>query len=112
VASKYHPTKRVFKGKHPYFIDGESYSVRELSNWTLQYCPKGGVIAETLKGRLYGKDYCEPKHLLSVAEYYEQSEDIKKWKGYCKEARLRVLNRPRLEDNAQKLSQKWLSATL
>lgn len=84
MASKFKPKLKEFKGNHPYFIDGESYSVRELSNWTLQYCPKGGVIADTLKGRLYGKDYCEPKHLLSVAEYYEQSEDIKNGKGIVK----------------------------
>lgn len=112
MASKNKPKLKEFKGNHPYFEDGGSYSVRELSNWTLQFCPKGGVIPDTLKGRLYGKRYCEPKHLLSIEEYYAQSEEVKKLKGYCKEARLRVLNRPRLEDNAQKLSQKWLSATL
>ena len=51
MAAKNKPTKRVFKGKHPYFIDGETYTVREYSNWTLQYCPKGGVISSTSKGQ-------------------------------------------------------------
>lgn len=112
MPAKNKPTLRVFKGKHPYFIDGETYTVREYSNWTLRYCPKGGVIASTLKGRLEGKDYCEAKHLLSVSDYYDQSKEVKKLKGYCKESREKVLNQPRLETAIEKLSQKWLGVKL
>lgn len=112
MAAKNKPTRRVFKGKHPYFMDGVAYTVREYSNWTLQYCLKGGVISSTLKGRLEGLDYCEPKHLLSVADYYEQSKEVKKLRGYCKEAREKVLNQPRLESECERMSQKWLGVKL
>ena len=112
MAAKNKPTLRVFKGKHPYFIDGETYTIREYSNWTLQYCPKGGVIPSTLKGRLEGMDYCEPKHLLSVAEYHKQSKKVRKLGGFCKEARLKVLNQPRLETECERISQKWLGVKL
>jgi hypothetical protein len=107
MPAKNKPTLRVFNGEHPYFIDGEAYTVKEYSNWTLRYCPNGGVIASTLKGRLEGIDYCEPKHLLSVAEYYNKIKEVQNRKGYTKESREKVRNQPRLETASERLSQKW-----
>ena len=106
--SKYTP----FRGEHPYFMDGVAYCHMEYSKWTFDNDPQRGVIKSTISGRLKGRKYCEPHHLLPVVDFAQQSEAAKKMRGYCREARLRVLNAPRLETKAEELSMKWLSTKL
>jgi len=112
MASKYHPVLVPFKGKHPYFKDGKAYSYREYSNWTFQNDERNGIVPSTMKGRLRGQAFCEPRHLYPIADFAATSEKIKKLRGYCKEARLRVLNSPRLEGKSEKMSDKWLRVKL
>lgn len=102
--SKYTP----FRGEHPYFMDGVAYCHMEYSKWTFDNDPQRGVIKSTISGRLKGRKYCEPHHLLPVVDFAQQSEAAKKMRGYCREARLRVLNAPRLETRIEEISMEWL----
>ena len=106
--SKYTP----FRGEHPYFMDGVSYCHMEYSKWTFDNDPQRGVIKSTISGRLKGRKYCEPHHLLPVLEFADASKEVKKLNGYCKENRLRILNAPRLETRLEVISMKWLKTKL
>jgi len=46
--------------------------------------------------------------LYPIADFAATSEKVKLLKGYCKETRLKVLNRPRLETDSEKMMGKWL----
>jgi hypothetical protein len=102
----------TFKGEHPYFKDGVAYCHMDYSKWTFDNDPQKGVIKSTISGRLKGEKYCEPRHLLPVVDFAAQSEAAKKMRGFCKEARLRVLNTPRLETRVEEISMQWLSTKL
>lgn len=102
----------TFKGEHPYFEDGVAYCHMDYSKWTFDNDPQKGVIKSTISGRLKGEKYCEPRHLLPVVDFAAQSEAAKKMRGFCKEARLRVLNAPRLETRVEEISMQWLSTKL
>tara|TARA_A200000159_G_C7169195_1_gene274670 strand:+ start:328 stop:696 length:369 start_codon:yes stop_codon:yes gene_type:complete len=102
----------TFKGEHPYFKDGVAYCHMDYSKWTFDNDPQKGVIKSTISGRLKGEKYCEPRHLLPVVDFAAQSEAAKKMRGFCKEARLRVLNTPRLETRVEEISMHWLSTKL
>ena len=110
MASKFKPKLVVFKGDHEYFMDGQSYSFKQYSDWTLENCIDGGVMRATMKSRLYGQAYCLPKHLAPKREFAFNS-DISK-KGYTKERREAVRLQPRNETACERLSQKWLKLKL
>ena len=108
MASKYHPALIPFKGDHPYFKDGESYSYRQYSDWTFENDERNGIVPSTMKGRLRHEKFCEARHLYPIADFAATSEKVKLLKGYCKETRLKVLNRPRLETKSEQIMGKWL----
>ncbi len=108
MASKYDPNYIVFRGEHEHFIDGQKYTYNDFSNWTYENDPVNGICKSTMKGRLKSADVCEPRHLLPIAEFAAQSEAVKKLRGYCREARERVLNSPRLEGKSQEMMDQWL----
>lgn len=113
MANKYRPNLIPFKGEHPYFQDGEVYTYRQYSAYTYTNCLDGrGVGASTMKGRLQGEQFCTPRHLLSIADFIATSEKVKKYKGFCKESRMRVLNQPRLETKSEQMMGKWLKVKL
>jgi hypothetical protein len=110
MANKFKPKLVVFKGEHDYFMDGQSYTFKQYSDWTLENCVDGGVMRATIKSRLYGQPYCLPKHLAPKREFIFASEVAKE--GYTKERREAVRLQPRNETKSERLSQKWLRSKL
>ena len=109
MGAKNDPRMVEFKGRHPFFLEGTLYSYNQYADYTQENCPIGGVIRSTMKGRLYGKKYCEPKHLKHVNEY---TGSPLKGSGWCKEAREKALQASRFENDTEALSMKWLKIKL
>lgn len=109
MANKFKPRFVEFKGQHPYFKNGKSYTYKEYSDWTLQNCVDGGIKRATIKGRLYGESFCQPKHLVPKREFFTSDTNNK---GYTKERREAVRLQPRLETSLERLSMKWLKVKL
>ena len=107
MPAKNKPRYVEFKGSHPYFVDGESYTFREYSDWTRQHDEDGGVLTATVKGRLYGEAFCTPEHLCPKRQF-----TFAEGKGYSRERREQVARQPRLESRLERLSQKWLAVKL
>ena len=42
-----------FKGEHPYFKSGQSYTFAEYSDWTIKNCIDGGVMRATIRQALW-----------------------------------------------------------
>lgn len=110
MPSKNKPRYVEFKGEHPYFVSGECYTHKEYSDWTQQNHEDGGVMRATIKGRLYGEAFCEPKHLTPKRQFIFDPDTSRK--GYTKERRERVKRQPRLESKSERLSQSWLGVKL
>ena len=110
MANKFKPKYVEFKGDHPYFVSGQSYTYREYSDWTQENCLDGGVINSTIKGRLYGEQYCTPKHLAGKREFVFASPTATK--GFNAERRAQIQNQSRLENPSERLSGKWLKVKL
>jgi len=99
-----------FKGEHPYFKSGQSYTFAEYSDWTIKNCIDGGVMRATIKGRLYGEDVCTPAHLAGKRQFVFGNDNKKL--GYSKEAREKVKNASRLQNSSERMMAKWLRVKL
>jgi len=110
---KIEPTNKArfieFRGDHPYFVEGVSYSIAEYSAYTKRHCLDGGVKEPTIKGRLGRIKYCEPQHLLHADEY---TSNRKSSRPPRKGEREKALATPRCESMAEALSMKWLKTIL
>ena len=102
MPAKNKPRYVEFKGQHPHFKAGQSYTFAEYSDWTLDNNVDGGVLRATIKGRLYGEAFCTPRHLVGKRQFSFGNEKSKL--GFSREARERVKNTPRLESKNTKPS--------
>jgi len=94
-----------FKGEHPILQNGKCYTIAEY----VKVCNDSNeseIKYSTLKGRLYGAQYCEPKHLTGTFAF--QKNNL----GYDRAARERVRTASRLGNSSERLMAKWLRVKL
>ena len=98
-----------FKGKHPYFVEGKSYTITEYADWTNKHGGHGYIPRASIKGRLTGRVFCEPHCLLPTDGYVEENRRQAEKLGVKESVARRFL---RLESKAERLSDKYLRVKL
>ena len=94
-----------FRGHHHDLKNGECYTIAEYTKVCNNLKPDS-IKYSTLKGRLYGKQYCTPSDLKSIESY------PKNRLGYDAAARERVRSASRLENKSERIMAKWLRVKL
>ena len=108
-----------FKGDHEYFIDGQSYTYSQYSEWTIKNCKYGGVARTTMKGRLYAEAFCFVQHLAPSDRMARKHwlVDMRRENKIAEEVILkmeeksslkRVKLASRLGTKAERISQEWI----
>lgn len=94
-----------FRGEHPKLEDGKCYTIAEYVKVCNETNPET-LKYSTLKGRLYGTQYCTPDHLKPIFAFEKNRL------GYDKAARERVATASRLENSCERMMDKWLRVKL
>ncbi len=98
------PRQVEFRGAHPFFQNGKSYTYKQYSDWTIANCMDGGVLRATIKGRLYGEPFCTVRHLSPKRQFTFEADKV----NTPKARRWRISNQPMLESKIERLSMEWL----
>lgn len=94
-----------FRGEHPQLQDGKCYTIADLVKVCNDINPDT-IKYSTLKGRLYGSQYCTPNHLKPTFLFEKNRL------GYDAAARERVRTASRLENKSERIMAKWLRVKL
>ena len=90
-----------FRGQCDYFLDGKEYKIRDYREGAIKIYGKNAPDYQTIKGRLFRRNYCTPYELRPVSLFGQN-------KGYTKEMREKVLQTPRLETRSERTMDKYL----
>ncbi len=94
-----------FRGEHPRLQNGNCSTFAELFKVCNDIKPET-IKYSTLKGRLYGSQYCTPTHLKPIFSFEKNRL------GYDAAARERVRTASRLENKSERIMAKWLRVKL